>query len=292
MKKKTMFIILCLLFLLLFFCVLIFLHYNNTNHREGISDSKNKKIAFCFLIYDSINQEELWHQFFQNVDTSKYTIYIHYKENKPLTYFEPYKLKNCIETSWGNISLVKAQNLLLEEGLKDLENSHFVFLSNSCVPFKSFDYIYDTLDAEYSYFDVVPNQRLCFPQCDSVLKFIDKKNVQKASQWSILNRKHAKVLIGNQDYLTWFDQPGIIPDEHCYISFLYHTNLQNEIKETANSDVSMDATTFVSWNSSGVNQFETISEEKLQEFINSKSLFGRKFEKKCNLDYLKPFIES
>ena len=40
-----------------------------------------KKIAFCFLIYDIINHEELWNIFFQNVDTNKYNIYIHYKFN-------------------------------------------------------------------------------------------------------------------------------------------------------------------------------------------------------------------
>ena len=47
-----------------------------------------KKIAFCFLIYDIINHEELWNIFFKNVDANKYTIYIHYKFNKPLKYFE------------------------------------------------------------------------------------------------------------------------------------------------------------------------------------------------------------
>ena len=52
-----------------------------------------KKIAFCFVIYDIINYEELWNMFFQNVDTNKYNIYIHYKTNTPLKYFEKYKLK-------------------------------------------------------------------------------------------------------------------------------------------------------------------------------------------------------
>ena len=33
-----------------------------------------KKIAFCFLIYDIINHEELWNIFFKNIDTNKYNI--------------------------------------------------------------------------------------------------------------------------------------------------------------------------------------------------------------------------
>ena len=52
-----------------------------------------KKIAFCFLIYDIINQEELWNLFFQNVDTNKYAIYIHYKYNERLDFFEEYKIE-------------------------------------------------------------------------------------------------------------------------------------------------------------------------------------------------------
>jgi len=79
-----------------------------------------KKIAFCFLIYDIINHEELWNIFFKNVNKNKYNIYIHYKYNKQLKYFEKYKLNNCIKTSYADISLVKAQNLLLEKALTDI----------------------------------------------------------------------------------------------------------------------------------------------------------------------------
>ena len=61
-----------------------------------------KKISFCFLIYDIINHEELWNIFFQNVDKNKYSIYIHYKCNKELKYFEKYKLNKCIETKYDN----------------------------------------------------------------------------------------------------------------------------------------------------------------------------------------------
>ena len=102
----------------------------------------SKKIAFCFLIYDSINQEEIWNGFFKNIDPNKYNIYIHYKINKPLKYFEKYKLKNCIPTKYADISLVKAQNLLLQEAINDEYNKHMIFLSNSCIPLKSFKFIY------------------------------------------------------------------------------------------------------------------------------------------------------
>ena len=58
-------------------------------------NKKNKKIALCFLIYEEIYHEDLWYNFLKNVDKKKYNIYIHYKTNKPLKYFEKYKLISC-----------------------------------------------------------------------------------------------------------------------------------------------------------------------------------------------------
>jgi hypothetical protein len=67
-----------------------------------------KKIAFLFLIYDKINIEELWKYFFNKIDQNKYDIYVHYKIQTPLKYFEKYKLTNCIETKYADVSLVYA----------------------------------------------------------------------------------------------------------------------------------------------------------------------------------------
>ena len=54
-------------------------------------ETKIKKLGFCFLIYDKINLEELWNIFFKNIYKKKYNIYIHYKIDVPLKYFEEYK---------------------------------------------------------------------------------------------------------------------------------------------------------------------------------------------------------
>ncbi len=67
--------------LILFVCILIIIYclFKKYNNKEGFYNNK-KKIAFCFLIYDKINQETLWYDWFKNVDKNKYNIYIHYKE--------------------------------------------------------------------------------------------------------------------------------------------------------------------------------------------------------------------
>jgi hypothetical protein len=244
-----------------------------------------KKIAFLFLIYDTINIEELWKLFFYNVDKNKYNIYIHYKTNKPLKYFEQYKLNNCIETQYADISLVYAQNILLEEALKDENNEHFIFLSNSCVPFKNFEFIYDNLSIDKSYFNITPQEH-CFPRCDYLLNYIDKKCIQKASQWCILNRKHSNVMIHYTQYNELY-KDIYAPDEICYITNIFINNLQEEIITTPN--LANEATTFTNWQGMkykfpsyrGLKNYTYITKEEIFYLINSKCFFGRKFNKEC-----------
>ena len=115
-----------------------------------------KKIAFCFLIYDKINLEELWKLFFRDVDTNKYNIYIHYKVNTPLKYFEKYKLDECIETKYGDVSLIHAHNLLFKKAYED-DCYKLISLSQACIPFKSFEYIYNFLCKDnYGHFNIAP----------------------------------------------------------------------------------------------------------------------------------------
>jgi hypothetical protein len=257
------------------------------------------KIAFCFLIYDIINHEDLWNAFFKNVNINKYNIYIHYKTNTKLRYFEKYKLNKCTLTKYGDISIVKAQNLLLYQALTDINNKLFIFISNSCIPLKSFDYIYIqyTQNLNFSYFNITP-QKQCFPRCDYTLNYINKKYIQKSSQWCILNRKHAQLMLNTSEYMKWFNYKATIPDEHCYITNIYYHNLQHEIITTPNTANS--ATTFTNWygmdykypSINALKNYKSIEEQELLYLLNCKCIFGRKFSIQCirNL-YTSEYIE-
>lgn len=251
-----------------------------------------KKIAFLFLIYDVINHEELWNIFFKNIDKNLYNIYIHYKYNVPLKYFEKNKLDFCMKTKYADISLVKAQNLLLSKGLTDENNTHFIFISNSCVPFKSFITIYNFLKDDMSYFNLSTHSQ-CFPRCNKTLQYIDKQYIQKASQWCILCRNHANMLINDSDYLSWFNYSNTVPDEHCYITKLFYEKLTHEIVIT--HMLSNNATTFTNWEGNtykypsykGLKNYKNISQDEILYLLNSKCLFGRKFDKECINDFVK-----
>lgn len=246
-----------------------------------------KTLGLCFLIYDKINHEELWHNWLKNVDKKKYKIYIHYKNDIKLKYFEKYKLENCIDTKYADISLVKAQNILLKASIND-NCTHQIFLSNSCIPLKTFDYIFSYLDVNFSYFNKADDKH-CFPRCNKSIKYINKKFIKKASQWSILNYKHAKLLISENDYINWFNYQDTVPDEHCYITKLFQLKLDSEIITTHN--LASGATTFINWsnmdypyqNHSGLKNYNEITTQEIDYLLTQPCLFGRKFNVDCKV---------
>jgi len=244
---------------------------------------ENKKIAFLFLIYDKINNEDVWKTFFENVPKTQYDIFIHDKTYKKSEYFDKYKLNNPILTNWGDISLLLAQNLLIEEGLKDPDISHFIFLSNSCIPFKKFEHIYNKLDGSFSYFNICPHEE-SFPRCNPSLEMVDKKIIQKSHQWCILNRKHAEILVNDINiYRKWFEYKGTVPDEHSYITYLFYLNLQDELKITKNLPES--ATTYTNWRDHEFfchpKSYDNINIDEILKLWKAHCFFGRKFNKGC-----------
>jgi hypothetical protein len=261
-----------------------------------------KKIAFCFLIYDSINQEELWNLFFQHVDKNMYEIYIHYKCNKPLKYFEKHKLDSCIKTRYADVSLIHAHNLLFKKAYDD-GCCKIISLSQACIPFKSFEYIYNFLTKDdFAHFNIA-SQSQCFPRADRLLNYYDKNVIQKSANWFILNRKTAASVLScdkqqiNNEYGSIY-----APEEHYFITNIFYNNLQDELITTPN--LANDATTFTNWkdmdytypSNSGLKNYSFIAEDELLHLMNSKCLFGRKFNADCitslsNYKYL-DFIRS
>jgi hypothetical protein len=248
-----------------------------------------KKIAFCFLIYDVINHEELWNLFFKNVDEAKYTIYIHYKFDKPLHYFEKYKLSNCINTRYENETIPLAYNVLFRNAYhSDSDNDKFIIVSGSCIPMKSFDYIYNKLTSDsYGYFNTCP-QPQCFPNCNYLLNVIEEKYISKSHNWFILNRKLVENLcFDKDDFLIKHYKSIYAPAEYFYYTFIKLLKLENEIVTTFN--VANEATTFTNWegmdykypSTRGLKNYSFISEEELLYLLNSKCLFGRKFNVEC-----------
>ena len=111
-------------------------------------------ICFCFLTYYGLERVDIWNNFFKNIDTNLYKVYIHPKfPNFSIDkYLFPINIvQNRINTnSKTNISIVNATIRLLETSYNDnnsnnsdnKELTHYIFLSQSCIPIYDFNTIY------------------------------------------------------------------------------------------------------------------------------------------------------
>lgn len=241
-----------------------------------------KKIAFCFLIYDEILNEDLWYKFFHGIDKEKYNIYIHYKEHKPLKYFEEYKIfpTRCVKTNYADITLVYAHRRLFEEAFLDKDNYKFINISQSCIPVKSFDYIYDFLTKDNNSHFTECYKDACWPRVKPATKYISRENIYKSTNWFILNREHTRLVLDNV-HKEYMFMNVYSPEEHYFITLVKNKLNENVIYIQENKE---DSITFTNWKEKGKNNklpkhYDEITNEELQKLLNSKSLFARKFEK-------------
>lgn len=233
------------------------------------------KIAFLFLIINNIYHESCWLNFFK-AHENNYTIYIHSKYPMVNSVFKKYEIPKKVSTTWKNT--MRAQIELLKEALKDPLNSKFVFLSESTIPLQAFDYVYQTLTKHpYSQFNFLPNYNR-----DRNFKPIPFNKQYKNSQWIVLNRKHAQMMVEDKSYIKVFDRYGH-DQEHYPSTFLINKGLKGEIVK--------ESTTLVIWphnKNANPHTFVKLEEDShlkrlINTIISKKFLFARKFALQCNL---------
>jgi hypothetical protein len=94
-------------------------------------------------------------------------------------------------------------------------------------------------------------------------------------------------MLNNRDYIHWFSYRETVPDEHCYITKIYHEHLENELIVTHHKTI--DATTFINWSDmeykypskNGLKTYDSITNDELEYIVKSKSFFARKFSACC-----------
>lgn len=99
------------------------------------------KIAFLFLTMGDIHQPSVWTRYLEN--KLKYSVYVNpkYPDLVQTPWLKDRIISKRVEnTGWGFIT--EAYHNLLEESMKDKDNVKFVFISESCIPLKSFDAFY------------------------------------------------------------------------------------------------------------------------------------------------------
>ncbi len=100
-------------------------------------------IVYCFLTYNNIIRFDIWNQYFQN--QSGFKVFIHAKDpqsiNTRFYSFPIHIIQNPVFTkSKSDISIVEATLKLFSDAFHQTPDAtHFVFLTQSCIPLYSFN---------------------------------------------------------------------------------------------------------------------------------------------------------
>jgi hypothetical protein len=186
------------------------------------------KICFCFLTYYGLERVDIWNNFFKDIDTNLYKVYIHpkYSNFSIDKYLFPINIvQNRVETTGKtNISIVNATIRLLENAYNDnQELTHYIFLSQSCMPIYNFNTIYKTVIL----FDksVIGkkdnNKKERYSQLNVNLKqYISYTQFTKQQPNMVLIKDDVRKIITN-NFTNYFSNM-ICPDEHYFINILLY----------------------------------------------------------------------
>lgn len=216
------------------------------------------KIAFLFIARNRLPLEMVWDKFFKG-EESRFSIYVHSRPgflfSKGTTrsiYFLDRQVNDSIQVDWGGASMIEAERILLRHALADPFNDRFVFLSDSCIPLYNFSYTYNyIMSTSTSFVDSFADTRegRYNPKMAPV---IPVHNWRKGSQWAVLTRKHAEIVVNDTTVFPMFQQHckrkslpefwrehsfpadpskehNCIPDEHYVQTLLAQEGLEGEL---------------------------------------------------------------
>jgi hypothetical protein len=180
------------------------------------------KLALMFLTKGGLNQPDAWRAWLDQA-SGDVTAYAHIKSISDASddWFRDLQIREVIETKWGDISLVRAMMALLREALLNPQTTHFAFVSESCIPIKSWQEIRNRLRTDgRSQFHCVGQAEMKEKHLErfDAVPWVEARCRKIHSQWVMLNREAAQCLI-EDDFTTAFETMTA-PDEHYIGSVL------------------------------------------------------------------------
>ena len=221
------------------------------------------KLAILFLTMSNVNFPDIWETFFEN-NQGKYSIYCHpkYPNDVTVNWLKLNIIKNLVKTEWGH--LTNAYIALLKASILEKSNTHFIFVSDSCIPIKPFcelEKFISSYPLNSSFISLRKMDDYNYKKSNlSKNHFVnfDIKNLIKHSGWFCLSRFHVEKLLNCKDVYKFNDV--IAGDEHI-LSLIY----------------SKTDKTFVNWKITYANW--NYSQSKIQQLNNKLKLLYEHQEK-------------
>lgn len=242
---------------------------------------KPPKVGFLFLTRGDVNHPRIWREFLEEAP-DRARVFSHVKDPRAvhLGFLKKTQIKRHFPTEWGGIGLVQASRALLLEALEDESLTHFVLLSENCVPIRPLPEILRRLKLD-------PRPQLNFKTIVNghqkhVARTVGVPQVPEGcwrfqSQWWLLDRM-AAIFAAGQDFTDLF--AGMeIPDEAYFATVLSMQGFPLE------GTVLKKDVTWAWWTDDrgSPHEWNTLPPERLQDMIHSGALFARKFPKGADI---------
>ncbi|XP_002980842.2 uncharacterized protein LOC9657604 [Selaginella moellendorffii] len=257
------------------------------------------KVAFLFLTTGAIPFEPLWNRYFRGHE-DLYNIYVH---------ADPFQFRafNRSSAFWGRMipsdrtergapSLVLAMKRLLANALvDDPENQFFAMISDSCIPLHGFHRLHKRLAASprKSFLEIITQSDLLWSRYNargegSMLPELQFGEFAVGSQWFVVTRDHARLLVGERRLWNKFRAP-CLPEfaaSSCYTEEHYFSTVMRVEDQAGSHGFTL---TNVKWaeNNDGHPTMYRAEEidlgflHGLQEESDGRFMFARKFHADC-----------
>ncbi len=260
------------------------------------------KLGFCFLCKNDIHQLDMWLNFFEtNYDKTNIYIHSYDLENVSQDFVKKYQIDKNIKTGWGDIYEPLKYIMKISKKNNDYK---LILLSESTVPCKSFDYIYDYLtNNELGYMSYVLRQDKNNDWDKATLKMQEdrynnnckkienfKENINYShwfynETWIIYNQEMINIILNDNCYYNYFKKAYVYDENYPIYLLSIHDKL-NLCKNIL--------TTYTNWN---IKQSDAKKHPKLHDNVDKELcnmlkktpdlLFARKFKKTSNIsDYI------
>ncbi len=237
------------------------------------------KVAFIFLTRGDVHQHDIWSDYLAEANGNA-AVLGHTADVESLgefSFLRDRQIRNRVETSWGSLSLVRATLELLREALEDSDTTHFMLVSESCVPVRPFEALSNSLRldtrsrmhvqpwAEVRRRNVLKAQRL------ENLPGIRKEIAHFHDQWMCLDREDA-LLVTEKDWTASFESV-FAPDE-AYFATVLAASGKPPLQALANR-----AITWTEWEEGWGNprDFQRVPPRMAAQIVDSGCFFARKF---------------
>uniref|UniRef100_A0A6C0CZ32 Uncharacterized protein n=1 Tax=viral metagenome TaxID=1070528 RepID=A0A6C0CZ32_9ZZZZ len=247
----------------------------------------DNKIAFCFLLYDSVVHGKQWYDFFKQdkFPIKSYSVYSHVKTitNKTQEWIRENHIR-AIKTGWCEENLVWAWINLLKQALKDPNNKYFVLLSGECIPLFGF---WDT----YKEITASKKSRI---NIDLNSEATIETGLAYADQWILLNRKHAELLVelkttekGKEFVKNIRKLIGDFCPDELYPVNWFMENYGKSSFASFKREFNVMPTTYTYWDGKHTSPIRYTSPRMRKDkgkICSSGALFARKFNKKAGIE--------